>query len=172
MRTIEAFAGDILVNNVGLAGATITIQAMRMAGSLRSDAVSASRVSVAVRTSPRGGGPSDDIASIYGRESVDGMTYNAVKAAEISLRSRCAAAAKDNIRVNSVAPDSTLFPGGCASPAAGDPAGIAESWRESCRSAVRRPEEIRAVVRSSSRREQLDSGASVPVDGCQSRSLI
>ena len=48
------------------------------------------------------------IASIYGRESGGRMTYNAVKAAEISLAKAMAQQlAKDNIRVNSVAPGLT-----------------------------------------------------------------
>jgi len=53
------------------------------------------------------------IASIYGREAGGRMTYNAVKAAQISLAKAMAQQlAPDNIRVNSVAPGSILFPGG------------------------------------------------------------
>ena len=53
------------------------------------------------------------IASIWGREAGGRMTYNAVKAAEISLaKSMAQQLARDNIRVNSVAPGSILFPGG------------------------------------------------------------
>src|SRR4029453_4665 len=53
------------------------------------------------------------IASIWGRESGGRMTYNAVKAAEISLAKAMAQQlARDNIRVNSVAPGSIRFPGG------------------------------------------------------------
>ena len=53
------------------------------------------------------------IASIWGRESGGRMTYNAVKAAEISLaKSMAQQLARDNIRVNSVAPGSIRFPGG------------------------------------------------------------
>jgi 3-oxoacyl-[acyl-carrier protein] reductase len=53
------------------------------------------------------------IASIFGRETGGRMTYNAVKAAEISLaKSLAQQLARDNIRVNSVAPGSILFPGG------------------------------------------------------------
>ena len=61
------------------------------------------------------------IASIYGRESGGRMTYNAVKAAEISLaKSMAQQLAKDNIRVNSVAPGLDFVSGGLvASPAEG-----------------------------------------------------
>ena len=61
----------------------------------------------------RGGGAIVMIASIWGRESGGRMTYNAVKAAEISLaKSLAQQLAPLNIRVNSVAPGSILFPGG------------------------------------------------------------
>ena len=49
------------------------------------------------------------IASIWGRESGGRMTYNAVKAAEISLAKAMAQQlAKDNIRVNSIEPGAVL----------------------------------------------------------------
>src|ERR671912_2674923 len=75
-----------------------------------------------------GGGRIIMIASIWGRESGGRMVYNAVKAAEISLAKAMAQQlAKDNIRVNSVAPGSILFPGGSWDKRQkADPAGIAE----------------------------------------------
>ena len=71
------------------------------------------------------------IASIWGRESGGRMTYNAVKAAEISLAKAMAQQlASDNIRVNSVAPGSILFEGGSWwKRQQEDPAGIAEFVR-------------------------------------------
>ena len=61
----------------------------------------------------RGGGAIVMITSIWGREAGGRMTYNAVKAAEISLAKAMAQQlAPSNIRVNSVAPGSILFPGG------------------------------------------------------------
>src|SRR5213078_3360817 len=79
----------------------------------------------------RGGGAIVMIASIYGRESGGRMTYNAVKAAEISLaKSLAQQLAKDNIRVNSVAPGSIMFDGGSwHRRQQADPAGIAEFVR-------------------------------------------
>ena len=116
------------------------------------------------------------IASIWGRESGGRMTYNAVKAAEISLaKSLAQQLARDNIRVNSVAPGSMLFPGGSwHRRQQADPAGIAEFVRlELPFGRFGRPEEVGAVVAFlASARASWISGASVPVDGCQSRSLI
>ena len=53
------------------------------------------------------------IASIWGREAGGAPGYNIAKAAEISLAKAMGAdLAADGIRVFSVAPGSTLFPGG------------------------------------------------------------
>ncbi len=117
-RTVEAFGGiDILVNNVGLGrGATITDTSdadwQEAIDQTLFPAIRASRLAVPYMRR-RGGGVIIMIASIWGRESGGRMTYNAVKAAEISLaKSMAQQLAKDNIRVNSVAPGSISFPGG------------------------------------------------------------
>ena len=61
----------------------------------------------------RGGGVIAMVASIWGREGGGGPGYNVAKAAEISLAKAMAGAlAGEGIRVFSVAPGSTLFPGG------------------------------------------------------------
>ena len=116
------------------------------------------------------------IASIYGRESGGRMTYNAVKAAEISLaKSMAQELAAYNIRVNSVAPGSILFPGGSwHRRLEADPEGIAEFVRKELPfGRFGRPEEVGATVAFLvSPRASWISGASVTVDGCQSRSLI
>src|SRR5207244_4535418 len=79
----------------------------------------------------RGAGSIILIASIYGREAGGRMTYNAVKAAEISLGKALAQQlAPANIRVNSVAPGSILFAGGSwHKRQQADPQGIAEFVR-------------------------------------------
>ena len=116
------------------------------------------------------------IASIFGRETGGRMTYNAVKAAEISLaKSLAQQLARDNIRVNSIAPGSIIFPGGSWwKRQQTDPAWIAEFVeRELPFGRFGRPEEVGAAVAFLvSPRASWISGTSVPVDGCQSRSQI
>jgi 3-oxoacyl-[acyl-carrier protein] reductase len=83
--------------------------------------------------------------------------------------------ARDNIRVNSVAPGSISFPGGTwYRRQQDDPAGMAEFVkRELPFGRFGRPEEVGAVVAFlASPRASWISGASVTVDGCQSRSQI
>ena len=104
------------------------------------------------------------IASIYGRESGGRMTYNAVKAAEISLaKSLAQQLAADNIRVNSVAPGSILFPGGSwHRRQQEDPAAIAEFVRRSCRSGdSAAPKRSERSSRSSRRRARAGSAGQV-----------
>ena len=180
-RTLEAFGGlDILVNNIGLGrGSTITetsdAEWVEAFDQTLFPAIRASRQAIP-HMRQRGGGAIVMIASIYGRESGGRMTYNAVKAAEISLaKSMAQQLAKDNIRVNSVAPGSILFPGGSwHRRQLEDPAGIAAFIaRDLPFGRFGRPEEVGAVVAFLvSPRASWISGASVPVDGCQSRSLI
>jgi 3-oxoacyl-[acyl-carrier protein] reductase len=179
--TVDAFGGlDILVNNVGLArgaGLMDTPDALWDEAFEQTlyPAIRCSRLAVPLMRR-RGGGSIIMIASIYGRETGGRMTYNAVKAAEISLaKSLARQLAPDGIRVNSVAPGSILFPGGSwdrRQRAAPDT--IAEFVRtELPFGRFGRPDEVGAVVAFlASARASWISGACVPVDGCQSRSLI
>ena len=180
-RTLETFGGlDILVNNVGLgrgAGLLDTTDAdwQEAFDHTLYPAIRASRLAVpAMRT--RGGGVILMIASIYGREAGGRMTYNAVKAAEISLaKSLALQLAKDNIRVNSVAPGSISFPGGSWwKRQQADPEGIAEFVRRELPfGRFGRADEVGHVVAFlASPRASWISGASIVVDGAQSRSLI
>src|SRR5712692_1137191 len=180
-RTLDTFGGlDILVNNVGVAkGAgivdTTDAEWQEAFDQTLFPAVRASRLTVP-QMRKRGGGAIVMIASIWGRESGGRMTYNAVKAAEISLAKAMAQQlARDNIRVNSVAPGSIRFPGGSWDRRVQeDPDGMAELVRlELPFGRFGRPEEVGAVVAFLvSARASWISGACVPVDGCQSRSLI
>jgi 3-oxoacyl-[acyl-carrier protein] reductase len=180
-RTVETFGGlDILVNNVGLgkgAGIVDTSDAEWQEAFDQTvyPAIRASRLAVP-HLRRRGGGAIVMIASIWGRESGGRMTYNAVKAAEISLAKAMAQQlAADNIRVNSVAPGSIRFPGGTWDRRVqDDPQGMADFVRRELPfGRFGRPEEVGAVVAFLvSPRASWISGASVPVDGCQSRSQI
>jgi len=180
-RTVEEFGGlDILVNSVGLArGSTVTetgdAEWQEAFDQTLFPAIRASRLAVP-HLRRRGGGVILIIASIYGRESGGRMTYNAVKAAEISLaKSWAQQLARDNIRVNSVAPGSISFPGGTGQRRQPeDPAGMAEFVRtELPFGRFGRADEVGDLVAFlASARASWISGASVTVDGCQSRSLI
>jgi 3-oxoacyl-[acyl-carrier protein] reductase len=180
-RTVAAFGRlDILVNNVGLAKGggiedTSDGEWQEAIDFTLYPAIRASRLA-APHMRRGGGGVILMIASIWGRESGGRMTYNAVKAAEISLaKSLAQQLARDNIRVNSVAPGSILFPGGSWDKRRQqDPDGIAEFIRRELPfGRFGSAEEVANVVAFlASPRASWISGASIPVDGCQSRSLI
>ncbi len=180
-RTVDTFGGiDILVNNVGRAGGggiaeTTDAEWQAALDETLFPAIRASRLAVP-HLRKRGGGVILMIASIWGRESGGRMTYNAVKAAEISLAKAMAQQlAADNIRVNSVAPGSISVPGGSwHRRQQEDPEGMAAFVREQLPfGRFGRAEEVGAVVAFlASPRASWVSGATVTVDGCQSRSLI
>ena len=115
------------------------------------------------------------ITSIYGREAGGGPSYNAAKAAEISLAKAMARElAARKIRVLSVAPGSVLFPGGgWDRRQQADPDGIAAFVaREIPWGRFGRVEEIADVVTfACSPRASWITGACIPVDGGQSRAF-
>ena len=104
------------------------------------------------------------------------MTYNAAKAAMISLSKEMARElAPHGIRVNSVAPGSILFPGGSWDRRQKeDPEGIAAFVRRELPAGrFGTAEEVAdVVIFLASDRANWISGACINVDGCQSRSLI
>ena len=180
-HTVDAFGGlDILVNNVGKAGGADVVDTTDADWQAALDhtlypAIRASRCAVP-HLRRRGGGVIIMIASIWGRESGGRMTYNAVKAAEISLAKALAGQlAPDNIRVNSVAPGSISFPGGSwAKRQADDPEAMAAFIaRELPFGRFGRADEVGDVVTFlASPRASWISGACVTVDGGQSKSIF
>jgi 3-oxoacyl-[acyl-carrier protein] reductase len=180
-RTLDRFGRvDILVNNVGKAGGTdiVTTSDAEWQSALDQTLFPAIRMSRLVVPHMRtaGGGAIVMITSIWGREAGGRMTYNAVKAAEISLAKAMALQlARDNIRVNSVAPGSIGFEGGTWwTRQQEDPAGMADFVkREIPMGRFGRAEEVGDVVTFlASSRANWITGACVPVDGGQGRSNI
>lgn len=168
---------DILVNNVGKAGGTDIVDTTDEEWQSAIDqtlfpAVRMSRL-VVPHMRQQGRGVILMIASIWGRESGGRMTYNAVKAAEISLaKAMSQQLAKDNIRVNSVAPGSISFEGGTWwKRTQDDPKGMAEFVkREIPFGRFGTAEEVGALVAFlASPKASWITGASVTVDGGQSR---
>jgi 3-oxoacyl-[acyl-carrier protein] reductase len=168
---------DVLVNNVAVAKgagieATSDAEWQEAFDQTLFPAIRASRLAVPhMRT--QGGGAIVIVSSIFGRESGGRMTYNAVKAAEISLtKSMAQQLAKDQIRVVSVAPGSIMFEGGSWwKRQQADPKGIAAFIaNELPFGRFGRPEEVGAAIAFlASPKASWVSGTTVVVDGCQSR---
>jgi 3-oxoacyl-[acyl-carrier protein] reductase len=179
-QTLDRFGRiDVLVNNVGKAGGgdLLATSDAEWQSAIDQTLFPAIRMSREVVPHMRGqGGVIIMITSIYGREAGGRMTYNAVKAAEISLaKALSLQLARDNIRVNSVAPGSILFEGGSWwKRQQEDPEGIADFIRRELPfGRFGRPEEIGVVVAFlASPLASWISGACIPVDGAQGRSNI
>ena len=179
-RTVETFGGlDVLVNNVAAAGGAGLLDTPDADWQAAFDqtlvpAVRASRLAVP-HMAARGGGAIVIIASIFGREAGGRMTYNAMKAAQISLaKSLAQQLAPQRIRVNSVSPGSILFEGGSWwKRQQADPAAIADFVaREIPSGRFGRPEEVGDVVAFvASPRASWITGTSIVVDGGQSRAF-
>ena len=171
---------DVLINNVGGSRWTPTLEISDQEWHeiLDLNLVSAARMSRAVILTMhgQGGGVIIMISSIYGREGGGPITYNAAKAAEISMsKSLARELAPGNIRVNSVAPGSILFPGGSwERRQKADPEGIAAFIKSDMPlGRFGKSEEIaNVVVFLASERASLVTGACINVDGCQSKSNI
>ena len=115
---VKHFGGlDIVVNSVGGSGARSfedmdEADLQTVLGKNLFPALNVSRAALpALRA--RGGGVIGVVASVWGREGGGAPSYNIAKAAEISLAKGMASdLAAEGIRVFSIAPGSTLFPGG------------------------------------------------------------
>jgi 3-oxoacyl-[acyl-carrier protein] reductase len=179
--TVMHFGGiDVLVNNAGGSRPGTLAELAESAWRESFEANFFSAVGLARLCAPemekRGGGAIVNISSIYGREAGGVIAYNASKAALISFTKMLARElAPRCIRVNSVAPGSILYPGG--------------SWERRFRQnpeferdfishefpagRLGRPEEVAyAVVMLASPRASWITGACLPVDGAQGRSIL
>ncbi len=172
---------DVLVNNAGgarAAGPFLETPDAVWHGAVEVNLMAAVRMSrlVAPEMRKTGGGAIVNIASIWGREAGGTATYNAVKAAEISLaKSLATELAPLNIRVNSVAPGSICFPGGSWDRRMrADPDGTTQFMKSAIPfGRFGTPEEVAdVVVFLCSERAGWMTGACVTVDGGQSRSNI
>ncbi|HEY5945282.1 MAG TPA: SDR family oxidoreductase [Kofleriaceae bacterium] len=177
---VQAFGGlDIVVSVVGksFAREAAAMTDDDFGKSLDMNLWSAARV--AQRAAPhliaRGGGSITLISSIWGREAGGAPGYNVAKAAVVALAKALARDyAKHDIRVNSVAPGSILFPGGgWDRRLKADPDGIADMIkRELPFGRFGTPEEVADVVAFlASPRAQWIAGACIVVDGAQSRAF-
>ena len=176
----DRFGGfDVLVNNVG--GAVWTpfaeVSDEEWASVFDMSFFSAVRVSrAAFPALEERGGNIVNISSIFGRETGGPIAYNAAKAAMISMTANLAQeAAPKNIRVNTVAPGSILFPGGgWERRQKADPDGIGRFVEDNIPSGrFGKPEEVAdVVVFLASDRASWVTGACLNVDGGQSKSNI
>jgi 3-oxoacyl-[acyl-carrier protein] reductase len=168
---------DVVVNNVGLARgadieATTDAEWQEAFDQTLFPAIRMTRLAVP-HIRKQGSGAIVIVSSIFGRESGGRMTYNAVKAAEISLtKSLAQQLAKDQIRVVSVAPGSILFEGGSWwKRQQADPEGLAKFVKQELPfGRFGKPEEVGAAIAFlASTKASWISGTTVVVDGCQSR---
>ncbi len=179
-RHTAQFGGvDILVNNAGGArpGALAEVSEAAWRESFELNFFAAVRLArMAAEQMRLRGGAIINISSIYGRESGGPLTYNASKAAMISFTKMLAREmAAKNVRVNSIAPGSILYPGGSWERRFKENPAFERDFisHEAPAGRLGRPEEVAyAVVMMASPRASWINGAIVPVDGAQGRSLI
>ena len=179
--TVDQLGGvDILINNAGGARPGALAQVDDAAWHLAFEQNFFSAVRLARECAPlmekQGGGSIINISSIYGREAGGPLTYNASKAAMISFTKMLARElAPKMVRVNTIAPGSIIYPGGnWEQRFKTDPNFERDFIRHELPAGrLGRPEEVAyAVLMLASPRASWITGACIPVDGCQGRSLL
>ena len=180
-ETLKKFGGiDVLVNNAGAAHPGALAELSESAWQAEFDLNLLAPVRLARLCAPhmakRGGGSIINIGSIYGRESGGPLTYNASKAALHSFTKMLARElAPKNIRVNTIAPGSILTAGGIWEHLFRENPAFEKDFisHEMPAGRLGRPEEVAyAVVMLASPRASWITGANIPVDGAQGRSIL
>ena len=180
-ESLKKFGGiDVLVNNAGAAHQGALAELPESAWQAQFDLNLFAPVRLARLCAPhmekRGGGSIINIGSIYGRESGGPLTYNASKAALHSFTKMLAREfAPKNIRVNTIAPGSILTAGGNWERRFRENPAFEKDFisHEMPAGRLGRPEEVAyAVVMLASPRASWITGANIPVDGAQSRSIL
>jgi 3-oxoacyl-[acyl-carrier protein] reductase len=180
-ETVARFGGvDVLVNNAGGArpGALAELPESAWQGEFDLNLFAPVRLArlCAAQMERRGGGSIINIGSIYGRESGGPLTYNASKAALHSFTKMLAREfAPKKIRVNTIAPGSILAPGGIWEQSFRENPAFEKDFisHEMPAGRLGRPDEVAyAVVMLASPRASWITGANIPVDGAQGRSIL
>ena len=180
-ETVAKFGGiDVLVNNAGSARPGALAELPESAWQEQFDLNLFAPVRLARLCGPhmekRGGGSIINIGSIYGREAGGPLTYNSSKAALHSFTKILAREfAPKNIRVNTIAPGSILTAGGNWEKRFRENPAFEKDFisHEMPAGRLGRPDEVAyAVVMLASPRASWITGANIPVDGAQGRSIL
>jgi len=180
-ESVKRFGGiDVLINNAGAARPGTLAELPESAWHQEFDLNLFAPVRLARLCAPqmekRGGGSIINIGSIYGREAGGPLTYNASKAALHSFTKMLARElAPKHIRVNTIAPGSILAPGGNWERRFREDPAFEKDFiaHEMPAGRLGSPEEVAyAVVMLASPRASWITGANIPVDGAQGRSIL
>jgi 3-oxoacyl-[acyl-carrier protein] reductase len=179
--TVAHFGGvDILINNAGASRQggifSLTDEDWRAIFEMNFFAEARLARLCAAEMERRGGGAIINVASIWGREAGGQPAYVASKAALIAFTKMLARElAPKSIRVNSIAPGSILYPGGAWERRFKESPEFERDFvsHELPAGRLGRPEEVAyAVAMLASPRASWINGASLVVDGAQSRSIL